>query len=193
MHFPKYRNTSAFFFIAATAGVLLPAMPASAGDFTIADLDGKYGISLSGFAADGFGFPTPVSAVGQMTVADGFTDDSTRTFNVGGFGIVDGVLVGNAEVKPNGRGVAVFCGENTVRPPGVLPFFPRRSLEVFEFVLTGKDVDEVLFISTAFGTLPDSIPIADCPLPSDVLPPVPVSGPITGTLRRQDEDEDDDD
>lgn len=192
MHFPKCRFASALFFVVATSGVLWPATPSAADEFTIADLDGQYGFTLSGFAADGFGFPTPVSAIGQFTVVNGFTDDSTRTFNVGGFGIVDGVLVGNAEVKPNGRGVAVFCGENTVRPPGVLPLFPRRSLEVFEFVLTGKDVDEVLFISTAFGTLPDSIPIADCPLPSDVLPPVPVSGPITGTLRRQDDDEDDD-
>ncbi len=192
MHFSKYRFASALFFIVAISGALWPAMPSSADDFTISDLDGRYGISLSGFAADGFGFPTPVSAVGQMTVVDGFTNDSTRTFNVGSFGIVDGVLVGNAEVQPNGRGVAVFCGENTVRPPAVLPLFPRRSLEVFEFVLTGKDVDEVLFISTAFGTLPDSIAIADCPLPSDVLPVVPVSGPITGMLRRQDENEDDD-
>lgn len=192
MEFQKFRFAPALFFVAASAVALWPAMPSSAGEFTITDLDGQYGISLSGFAADGFGFPTPVSAVGQMTVVNGFTNDSTRTFNVGSFGIVDGMLVGNAEVQPNGRGVAVFCGENTVRPPGVAPLFPRRSLEVFEFVLTGKNVDEVLFISTAFGTLPDSIPIADCPLPSDVLPDLPVSGTITGILRRQDEDEDDD-
>ena len=192
MRFPKCRIASAVFFIFTTAGTFWPAMPASAGEFTIADLDGEYSLSLSGFAADGFGFPTPVSAVGQMTVLDGFTDNNTRTFNVGGFGIVDGVLVGNAEVEPNGRGVAVFCGENTVRPPAVPSIFPRRTLEVFEFVLTGKDVDEVVFISTAFGPLPASIPIADCPLPSDILPDVPVSGPIIGTLRRQDEDEDDD-
>lgn len=165
---------------------------AMADGFSNADIDGDYGYSLSGTNTDPFGNRFSLSAIGQFSAIDGVAVRHTRTFNIGGFGIVDGTLRGRAEVNPDGRGVAVFCGDNIVRPPGILPFFPRKSLEVFEFVLTGRDSDVIPFTGIRFDPLPDDFDIANCPAPAQVLPGPSSGGVIIGTVRRQDDGKRDD-
>lgn len=175
---------------AALPGMTTPAM---ADGFSNADIDGDYGYSLRGTAVDVFGNRSELTGIGQFSAVNGVTTRHTRTFNVGGFGLVDGTLFGQAEVQPDGRGVVVFCGANTVRPPAILPFFPRKSLEVFEFVLTSSDSSVIVVIGNRFDPLPDDFDIMDCPSPSQLLPgPVSSTGLLI-TVRRQDVPGDDDD
>lgn len=169
------------------------ATPARADGFSNADIDGEYGYSLRGTTVDVLGDPLNFTAIGQLSVQNSVAIRHTRTFNIGGLAMVDGILAGQAEVHPDGRGVAVFCGENTIRPPGFLPFFPRKSLEVFEIVLTGRNSDVILFTNIRFDPLPDDFDIADCPAPSDVPLGVTSGGVLSGTVRRQDVSGDNDD
>ena len=169
------------------------ATPARADGFSNADIDGEYGYSLRGTTVDVFGNPLEFTAIGQLSVENSVASRHTRTFNIGGLALVDGILAGQAEVRPDGRGVAVFCGENTVRPPGFLPFFPRKSLEVFEIVLTGRNNGVIPFTGTRFDPLPDDFDIADCPAPSDLPPGMTSGGVLIGTVRRQDVSGDNDD
>ena len=166
---------------------------ASADGFSNADIDGEYGYAVQGSDTDNFGNRFEFTAIGQFTAVNGVTVQHTRTFNIGGFGLVDGTLFGQAEVRPDGRGTVVFCGANTVRPPAILPFFPRKSLEVFEFVLTGRNSSVIFVTGTRFDPLPDDFDIANCPPPSQILPGPTTGGVLLATVRRQDVPHDDDD
>ncbi len=193
MNIPKYLSVSRLFLAITVACFIFSAKGANADAFSNEDLTGDYGFSLSGTSLDPFGNRLPISGVGQLTVVNGVSLQHTRTFNIGSFGIVDGVLVGRADVRADGRGVVVFCGDNTVRPPDILPLFPRKSLEIFEIVLTGKNADEILFIGTGFDALPDNFDLADCPSPSEIMPgTAAIGGVIVGTARRQHDGDDDD-
>lgn len=180
-------------FILLTLGILGTTTPARADGFSNADINGDYGYSLRGTTVDVFGRPLEFTAVGQFTAVNSVTVRHTRTFNIGGIALVDGELFGQAEVQPDGRGVVVFCGANTVRPPGVLPFFPRKSLEEFEFVLTGRNSSEILVTGTRFEPLPDDFDISECPSPSEILPGPVSGGVLLATVRRQGVSDDDDD
>ncbi len=173
------------FLLLLTAAASSIAPTARADGFSNADIDGDYGYSLRGTTVDIFGRPLEFTAIGQFTAVNGVSVRHTRTFNIGGIALVDGTLFGQAEVRPDGRGEVVFCGENTVRPPGVLPFFPRKSLEVFEFVLTGRNSDVIFVIGNRFDPLPDDFDIADCPAPSELIPGPVSGGVLLATVRRQ--------
>lgn len=177
--------------LAAAPGGL--TTPAKADGFSNADIDGDYGYSLRGRSIDVFGNPLEFTAIGQMTISNSVTVRHTRTFNIGGLALVDGTLFGQAEVDPDGRGTVVFCGENTMRPPGNLPFFPRKTLEVFDFVLTSRDSDVILAQANRFDPLPDDFDITSCPSPSQLIPGPVSGGLLLATVRRQDGPGDEDD
>lgn len=160
---------------------------AEAEGFSIEDIDGGYGSSFSGSFIEDPASPVPVSAVAQFTAEEGVLGELTRTLNLGGLALVDSRFLGAAKVNPDGRGLAVFCGENTVRPPAPPDLFPAKTLEAFEFVLTGKDSDEIEFIGSGLFVLPDEFDLGDCPAPDD--PPVgtALSAVVIGTARRQDD------
>ncbi len=171
---------------------------ALADGFTTEDINGGYGFSFSGSFIGDSGTSVPVSAVGQFTADNAVVDDLTRTLNLGGVALVDSIFAGIATVDPNGRGVAAFCGINTVRAPSPPELYPAKTLEMFEFVLTGRKSSEIEVISSGVFELEEDFDLNSCPLPDD--PPVgtPLSGVIIGIARKQDEDrrfhrDDDDD
>lgn len=165
---------------------------ARADGFTVEDINGPYGFSLSGSTPDQFGNPLPISAVGQFTAVNGVAENFTRTLKLGGLGLVDSLFAGRVSVDPDGRGLAAFCGDNIVRPPAPFVIYPRKSLEIFEFVLTGENNDVIFFIGTGFEPLPDVFDIENCPFPAEVSLATLGVGTIIGTVRRQDNGDDDD-
>lgn len=193
MSIPRQISAIGVILVLLSAGPDWLAPPAKADGFSNADIDGDYGYSLRGTTIDVFGRPLEFTAIGQMTVANSVSVRHTRTFNIGGAALVDGVLFGQADVGSDGRGTVVFCGENTVRPPGNLPFFPRKTLEVFDFVLTSRNSNVILVQGNRFDPLPDDFDIADCPAPSEIIPGPASGGVLLATVRRQDVPEDDDD
>ena len=167
-----------------------PVPSARADGFTVEEIDGGYGFSFSGTITEDPASPLPVSAVGQFTAADGVVDNLTRTLNLGGIALVDSTFAGSAQVNPDGRGAAVFCGANTVRPPAPSLLFPLKTLEIFEFTLTGKNSDEIEFVGTGLFELPEDFELGDCPTPDE--PPVgtQMSAVVIGIARQQDDGDD---
>lgn len=172
---------------------------ALADGFSIEDVEGSYGSAFSGSFTEDPASPLPISAVAQFTADEGAVGELTRTLNLGGFALIDSRFQGRALVEPDGRGVAAFCGENRVRPPAAPDVFPSKTLEIFDFVLTARNSDEIEFIGTGLFALPSDFDLRDCPAPDE--PPIgsPLSAVVIGTARRQDDgkgdpgDEDDDD
>ena len=131
--------------------------------FSVEDIKGSYGSAFSGSVTEDPSVLLPISAVAQFTADDGAVGELTRTLNLGGFALVDSEFKGRALVQPDGRGVAAFCGENQVRPPAPADAFPAKTLEIFDFVLTGRNSDEIEFIGTGLFALPPDFDLADCP------------------------------
>ncbi len=196
MRRPTIVSGFAFFALMAAAhlGGFVP--PALADGFTTEDINGGYGFSFSGSFIDDAGSPVPVSAVGQFTADNAAVDDLTRTLNFGGIALVDSIFSGIAKVDPDGRGVAAFCGVNTVRAPSPPELYPAKTLEIFEFVLTGRNSSEIEVIGSGVFALAEDFILEFCPAPDE--PPIgtPLSGVVIGIARQQDDDDshgDDDD
>jgi hypothetical protein len=114
--------------------------PASAHDFSNADLRGPYASAFDGFVTTAAG-TAPVAAVGRFVAdGEGTLRDGVRTLSVNGQ-ILHQTLRCRYSVAPEGTGTAT-C---RVRTDGVL-----TATEHYDFVVVG-DGDEAFFTSTDPG------------------------------------------